>query len=179
MDTLIQRLAKTLFELSLESEASQRVIEEAVFLRDTLKDSEIKGFLVHPHILDMDKLKLLQNLFKDKISSGLMGFLHLAVSKSREAYIVPALSLYIDMANRHRGKVVAKVVSATELKKEQIADLCALLSKKLDKEVEMTVEIDPQIIGGFYIHVDGRLIDCTLRSQLRSMKESIKRGVVV
>lgn len=179
MDAVVQRFAKTLFELSLEGEASQRFIDEAVFLRDTLKDSEITDFLVHPHIADSDKIKFLQDLFKDKVSENLMGFLYLAVSKSREAYIVPALSLYIDMANRHRGKVTAKVVSAAKLTKEQIDELSALLSKKLGKQVEIVAETDPELIGGFLIHVDGRLIDCTVRTQLHNMKKSIKRGDVV
>lgn len=178
MDTLKQRMAETLFELSMESEAPEEYLKQANFVRDVLQTNQIEDFLNHPHISDSDKEELLQKLFENKISRDLMAFLCLAISKSREALIVSALSSYIDIANHHSGKVVANVVSATELRDEQVSALNAVLSKKLDKQVEVVTNVDSALIGGFYVYVDGRLIDLTVRTQLSNMKENIERGDV-
>jgi F-type H+-transporting ATPase subunit delta len=102
-----------------------------------------------------------------------MGFLHLAVSKNREKIIIPVLNDFIDMANNHIRKTTATVVSAVPLREEQVSALANLLSRKLNKQVDIVQRIDPSVIGGIYINVDGYYIDKTIKSRLRGIKESM------
>ena len=80
------------------------------------------------------------------------------------------------MANQQLGKIEARVVSATKLRDEQVAAIHALLSRKLDKQVTIHTDVEPALIGGFYIYIEGRLIDRTVRRQLYNMKTSLERG---
>jgi len=66
-----------------------------------------------------------------------------------------------------REKAQARVVSAVQMKPEQIAGLTAALSKRLGKPVEVLPEVDASLLGGLYIHVDGLVMDSTVRRQLR------------
>ena len=78
-----------------------------------------------------------------------------------------------------RGEAIAaKVVSAVKLKDEQLAALENLLSSKLSRDVALVAEIDPSLIGGFHIYVDGLIIDRTVKKQLMDMRESIMKGVI-
>jgi F-type H+-transporting ATPase subunit delta len=174
MADLKNRYAAALFEMSLESGRLDGHMAQAALVLDTLKNDRLESFLVHPHIPNATKHELLQTLFADKISDDLMGFLFLAVKKSREAIIAPALSAYIDMGNRHGQKTVAQVVSAQALGRDQLSALAAVLSKKLGKQVEIRPEVDPALIGGLYIHVDGHLIDRTVRTRLYNLKRELK-----
>ncbi|MCL2671599.1 MAG: F0F1 ATP synthase subunit delta [Clostridiales bacterium] len=72
--------------------------------------------------------------------------------------------------------LVATVVSAAELSDAQLSALTALLSQKLHNEVVLSVSIDPSLIGGLYIHVDGRVIDRSVKRQIADMKDSLKKG---
>ena len=76
------------------------------------------------------------------------------------------------------GAAAAKVVSAAALTEQQISALRKLLEKKLEKRVEVSLEIDASLIGGFYIYIDGYIIDRTVKKQIRDMKESIMRGLI-
>lgn len=176
MADLKEIYAKTLLELSEEEGNLERDLEQVILVRDALKEAEVKAFLLHPNVPDSDKYQLFQETFSGKITENLMGFLCLMVRKNRESLIVPALTDYIRSTNRRLGKMEAKVVSAKALTEKQIESIRTVLSKKTGMEIKVKAIVDPDVIGGFYIIVDGRIFDGTVRSQLNIMRKSLKRG---
>jgi F-type H+-transporting ATPase subunit delta len=176
MAKLKDRYANALLELSEEKDSLERDLEQAVLVRDALGDPEVQAFLLHPHVPDTAKYQLFQKTFSVNLANHLMGFLYLMVSKSRESLIVPALTEYIDLINRRLGKIEAKVVSAKQLTDKQIESIRTLLSEKSQMQVDIKATVDPDVIGGFYILIDGRIFDRTVRAELNNMKERLKRG---
>jgi len=176
---LSSRYASALFDLSLERNALNDNLEQAEFLRDTFSEAQCQRIIKHPRISGKEKKSFFDSAFSGKISNDLLGFLHLAVEKNREAFIVPVLDDFIDMGNRHIRKTTALVVSAVPLKNEQVSALEALLSKKLDKQVTINHKVDPSLIGGLYVQVDGYYIDRTVKSSLKDIKDSLISGVDV
>jgi F0F1-type ATP synthase delta subunit len=51
-----------------------------------------------------------------------------------------------------------------------------VLSKKLNKDVDLSLKIDPTIIGGPYILVDGYYLDWTVKTRLRDLTVYMKEG---
>lgn len=178
MAALKERYARALLDLSVEQGTLDVHMKQAAFLLDALKEQSGAEYLRHPHLSYTAKKELMQSLFKERVSEDLMEFLYLALAKKQEDVIVPALSAFLELGNRYLGKTGATVVSALPLTDEQIARLRALLKKKLGQDVELTLQVEPSIIGGFYIHVEDRLIDRSLRTQLKNLRESMERGGV-
>ena len=178
MAQLSTRYATALFELALESGTSELFFTQATTLRDALLDDECRRLIEHPLTPVTCKLEFLDSVFKGKIHTDLLGFLHMAILKNREEYIVPGLSLFIKRMDEHFGKVQANVVAATALNENQITALRSMLSKKLSKQVDVPVRVDPSLIGGFSVHADGYFIDRTIKKRLDDMKLSLKRGAV-
>lgn len=176
MAALKDRYAVALFEMSLEAGALEQHLAQAVRLRERLEKERLIGLLENPHVPDAAKREMLASRFEGQLADELMGFLRLAIEKGREAMIMQTLSAYIEMAEGYRGRAAAYVVSAKALSHAQIEALSALLSRKMSKRVEVLAYEDPALIGGFSIHVEGRLIDRTVRTQLRNLAESLKRG---
>ena len=71
----------------------------------------------------------------------------------------------------------AQVVSAAELSGEQISVLCEALSKKLGRQVDISSSVDPSLIGGLYICVDGYVLDRSVKKLLGDLRDNIKRRV--
>lgn len=176
MASLKERYANALLELSEESGTLEKDLEQVTLIHDALKEGEVQAFLMHPHILDSVKNQLFEKVFSESITKHLMGFLHLMVRKNRESLIIPVLAEYINCTNKRLGKIEAKVVSAKTLTEEQMKSIQVALSKKTGMQVKIEAKVDPSVIGGFYILVDGRIFDGTVRSKLNIMKESLKRG---
>lgn len=68
------------------------------------------------------------------------------------------------------GKAFAEVRSAVALSDDQRARLSVALSKKLGKQLEVSVVVDPSIVGGIVATVGDEVIDGSVRSTLDQVK---------
>ena len=177
MADLRSRYAKALFELALGKKRTKQYLEQAVLMRDALQNEECRSFIENLHVSGAIKREFLVRIFKEELEADLMGFLHLLIAKKREKIIVSALEELISMLNTYEGKTVANVISAVELRESQLAALRDTLSKKLNKQVEIIPRVDASLIGGLAIHVEGRLVDRTVKTQLNTMNANAKRGI--
>lgn len=175
MAKLRERYALALFELSEENNSLKATLDQAILVKNALTEEEVQSYLVHPHVSDTEKKKLFKQAFSDNIGQLLMDFLFLMVDKNREALITPSLSELIHRINRHFNKTEAIVVSARELTETQVENIRALLENKTNMEIELKTRIDSDIMGGFYILIEGRVFDRTVRTDLITMREKLKR----
>ena len=170
------RYATALFELSIENKNLSEFEEQARFLKDTLIVDGAISILTHPRISAKEKNDFLSKAYGGRIHHDMMGFLRLVVQKNRESFLVPALTKLVDMIRVHNNKTTARVVSAVPLTDEQAGKLADVLSRKLGKQVDVTVLVDPTQIAGLSIHVDEYFLDRTVKTMLKDLKETVRRG---
>ena len=63
--------------------------------------------------------------------------------------------------------------SVVPLDKKRIEELEQDVSKLLQMNVRLTNEIDPKLIGGFKILVEGRIIDASIRKKFDDLESQI------
>jgi len=176
MERLSIIYASALYDIAQELGTVDEFLEQATFLRDSLSDDTFQQILLHPQISASEKHEIFRNAFKGKIHENLLGFLYLTADKNREAYLLPALITLIGFIQRHKKMVTAKVLSAAPYDEKQAESLRVVLSKKLDKQVELDLKVDPTLIGGPYIFVDGYYIDWTVKKKLHDLTVYMKEG---
>ena len=179
MAQLSNRYASAVFDLAMERGTLEDCLTQAVFLREMLSDNDCKTIFTHPRISSTEKKSFLDEAFKSQINDELMGLLHLVVDKNREEFIDPILAEFVNLANRQLRKATAQVVSAVPLRDDQQTRLADLLSRKLDKQVNVNVKVNPAVIGGLYISVDGYFIDRTIKTRLQEMKSEMSEAVLL
>jgi len=176
MERLSVIYASALFDIALQQDAVDEFLNQATFLLESLSDDEFQHVLVHPQIAAAEKQEIFSKAFAGKIHEDLLGFLYLVADKNRERYLIPALKALIGFIERHNKIVTARVLSAAPYDEEQAESLRAILSEKLDKHVELDLKVDPSLIGGPYIFVDGYYIDWTVKKRLRDLTIHMKEG---
>jgi len=174
MATLSARYAAALFTLASEQDLLNVFFEQVVGIRDALTNSDVANLIGNPAVPRTEKRDFLREIFSGKIHDDLFGLLSLMLNKSHEERIVPTLDAFVSMVNDHNGKANAQLVSASQLADTQIDMLKQLLSRKLNKQVDISHRVDPSLIGGFYIYVDGYLIDRTITKQLNDLRSTIE-----
>jgi len=174
MERLSVLYASALFDLAMEQNAVDDFLNQAILVRDSLQDEDCRRFLEHPHISAAEKHEFFRKGFAGQIHEDILGFLYLVADKSRIAYLLPALTTLIGVIERHKRKVTAKVLSAAPYDENQAEALRGMLSEKLDKHVELDLKVDPSVIGGPYIYVDGYYVDWTIKRRLRDLTFSMK-----
>jgi len=176
MAKLSANYASAIFKLSVERGAAGEMYEQALFICDVLKDADCRRILVHPHISNAEKLSFFNDIFEGRVRGDLTAFLRLVIDKNRESHFLPAVRDLIGLIERFQGKTKANVLSAADLDEPQSAALKEILSKKLDKQVEIFVKVDPSLIGGPYINVDGYIIDRTIKNKLFDLTAVMNAG---
>ena len=68
----------------------------------------------------------------------------------------------------------AKVLSSFPLLDKQKSEIKRVLAEKMDKEIEISEEIDPDLIGGLTVEIGGMVIDGTLKNKLRRIISYLK-----
>ena len=176
MERLSTLYASALFELALEKGLTDEFLAQATLIRDSLHDEQCVRILVHPHIPTAEKQGFFTKTFAGHIQADLLGFLFLVADKNREAYMLPALTSLIGMIERYKGKVAAKIYFAASLDNGKLEMMMKTLSRKLGKVVDVTLVVDPTVIGGPYIFVDGYYLDWTVKKRLRDLTVHMKEG---
>ena len=69
-----------LFEAAMERDMLSPVYEEVQSLQ-TILMADLVQFLNHPQIIKEEKLKVVENIFKGRVSDDLMGFLETVIEK--------------------------------------------------------------------------------------------------
>jgi F-type H+-transporting ATPase subunit delta len=86
------------------------------------------------------------------------------------------VSSYRRLLNEAKGRVEAKVVSASALESAMVEQLRARLNGISGKDVVLQQDTDPSLLGGLLIELEGKVYDGSIRTQLEKMKQRIARG---
>jgi F-type H+-transporting ATPase subunit delta len=103
-------------------------------------------------------------------------FFLLLQSKGRIGYLEGIGRYYQQLTDELSNVTRAVVTSATRLSEDLVSRIQQALKQVVNKEVVVTVKQDPAIIGGIVAKVGDMLLDGSLQTQLKRLKESLRRG---
>ncbi len=175
MDRIISnRYAVALFELAKEKELVKSYHEQTGALLVALEESsELDGVLKHPRINADKKLSLVKNIFGNEICDDIYGLIAIMLKKGREDELKNVFLRFDELSDEYERKTCALVESAFPLDNERQEKIRQRLSEKLNKDVELTVRTDPELIGGIRISVAGRIFDGTVKNELNNIKKAL------
>ncbi|MGH2489514.1 MAG: ATP synthase F1 subunit delta, partial [Candidatus Limnocylindria bacterium] len=80
---------------------------------------------------------------------------------------VPAMRRHFEeLVRRERGIARAEIRTAMPLDDEDRAELGRMLERLAGREVELTEQVDPTLIGGVSVRIGDQLYDASVRSRL-------------
>jgi F-type H+-transporting ATPase subunit delta len=169
------RYAKALVELAIERGILKEVDHDIRILFTSLKDYEgFYNLITSPEANFKNKIEAVEKLFSSEFQPLTMKFINLVISKYREGYLIDICRNCIDMIRKMEGIVTAELTSAYELNSELIGQIKSKFEQKTKTSIEMTTNIDPEIIGGFIFTIDGEQYDASIASKLSSFKKQLQ-----
>ena len=169
-----KRYAVALFDLAKETNKVDEFNAQVQFIFDSIKDNnEFLVVLNHPTVSVAEKFSLFENVFKDNVSEEILGLISIIVNKNRETEILNILETFLNLVKEYKGITTAFIYSATQLSDSQLSAIKEKLSKKLNKDVIIKAYIQPELIGGMLINVDGKVIDNSIKKSLADIKKSL------
>ena len=95
------------------------------------------------------------------------------VERNRLGLLKEFASEFEGFVNARLGKVVAEITTATELDQETLEKIRDKIEELFGKRAEITVKLDPSIIGGFIVKVADKVLDASIKTQLENLKKAI------
>lgn len=168
---------EALFTLAMEEHSLDLVSEEIQVIVEALKENpDLFRLLNHPKISKEEKSAVVENIFKDKVSDTVVGFMMIIVAKDRYNDMLEIFSYFLDKVKEYKKIGVAYVTSAIPLSEEQKkAVYNRLLETTEYKQFEMNYQVDQSLIGGLVIRVGDRIVDSSIRSKLNTMAKSLSQ----
>ena len=65
------------------------------------------------------------------------------------------------------------MTSAVELDPEVVDEVGKEVERQTEREIDLTTEVDPEILGGLVLRVGNMVLDASLRSKLERLRKEV------
>ena len=168
--------AQALFLLACEIKNEDEILNALELLKDVLNENtEYIDFLSTPSIPLGERLDAISEAFEKTMPEYVVSFIKLLCEKGHVDSIFECIGEYKALYDNARKVMIAKVTSAAELTEEEKKALYEKLKKMSQKEIVIDYHLDKDILGGMIIEMDGKVIDASVKSRLKEVKDVISR----
>ena len=140
-----------------------RAVEGSDDLRLTLSDAKIPA---------ARRQQIVEDLIGDQATSATTALISMLVAAGRGGDIQRIADQVVELGAASRAKAVAEVYSVIELTDDQQIRLAASLKSATGKDVEIKVIIDETVMGGLLVQIEDEVIDGTVRTRLKQLREA-------
>ena len=162
---------KGIVEIISSSKDAERVENEILQVFNALsKSSEALDVFRNFGIPVEKKIEAVNSLLDKRVLPLTLDLITLTISQGFGDNLSDIESSVANYIAEKRGASVAKVVSAVELDAKTEKSLISALKKKLGTDVEIKVEVNPDVLGGLSVSVGERTFDGLISSKISEIK---------
>ena len=168
--------ADALFSLALETNTVFETLMALKEMRNGIYATEgALELLASPSIPKDERCAVLEKAFGDIQPEHVMSFVGVLVQHGHIRELDDCLTAYTQLHDEHCRLSIAHVTSAVKLTADEQAKLIEKLSRKLNRTIHLECAVDPSLLGGLVVQVDGKVIDGSLKHRLQEIKEVMNR----
>lgn len=171
------RYAQALFQLASERNETATVGSDLDrFAALLAESSDLRNLVRSPVFSARDQVRALGAVLdRAGITGTAANFLKLVASKRRLFAVSDMIAGFHALHDDARGVTRASVTVAEPLSDAALASLrTALAAVGGGRSVDVTIRIDPSIIGGIVVQLGSRMVDGSLKTKLNSIRTRMK-----
>lgn len=173
LSTLARPYAKATFNAALDSQALDAWSQQLATLAVISEQAEIQALIANPALTFDDKASALKDVAGDSLGEGVQNLIDV-LAENRRLSLLAEISVQFDALKAEQEKSADVVVtSAFSLNDSQQKTLTEKLTKKLGREVNLSVAIDESLIGGVVIKSGDLIIDGSVRGKLTKLADAM------
>jgi len=174
-DLAVGRLyAEAMLALAEEQGQSDALLEELKDLAGSLDQSpKLEHFLASPLVDEEGRARVIEELFRGRASDLLVDSLQVINRKGRLGQLRAIAESYRRAHRDLRGWVDVHVRTAVPLTGALRARLEGSISGFTGRKPALFEKVDPALIGGMVVEVEGKKIDASVASRLRDLSEAL------
>jgi F-type H+-transporting ATPase subunit delta len=176
MEEIATVYARSLFEVAKEQGKLDDVRDQVGAFADALSETrELQVFFFSPYFSTAEKEDGL-----DKVVSGadpvVMNFLKLLIEKHRMPVLFRVRATYDAMWEDENKRLPVSITSAVELDEGTVKELGDRIAEQTGRKVELSSQVEPDILGGIVVQVGNSVLDASVRNRLEQLRKQVVKA---
>jgi F-type H+-transporting ATPase subunit delta len=173
--TSANRYAKALFDVALAEKADLAQIDKDLSeVTELFRENTEIAAASNRGLTDAVRKSLIEAVAKAmNLTPPVTKLLVLLAQDRKLSYLPDLAAAYRERLLAHQNVVRAEVTSAAPLSAEKTRALEESLSKVTGKKVELSVSVDPELLGGVVATIGSTVYDGSVRTQLAQMRQEL------
>lgn len=172
LSTIARPYTKAAFEAAREQKTLDQWSSAIALAAQATQDEQMSELLSNPAIESAQKAQLILDISSDA-NEQFQNFIKVLAENNR-LFVLPEISVLFESLKAQQEKSVdITVTAALDLTDDQQTKLAQALGKKLDRDVNITSEVDASLIGGLLIKAGDLVIDGSVRGKLAKLSEAL------
>lgn len=153
----------------------QRVREELASFSGAVEETfDLKNVLSNPSFTANERYKVLEAVSAQAgYSEHIKRFLRHLIERGRMDEIRDIAATFGHLADERAGRIKAVAESASELPPQAIEQLRRALERRTGRSIDLTIRINPDLIGGVRAQVGTIVFDSTVRAELDLLRNAL------
>ncbi len=166
------RYAKALYKLADECGDTSAVYKQMKQLDAAYAaEAGLKKAVNNPFLPVQDKLSLLCSASGAEKDGSAAKFMELVIKNNRIDFLRSIALAFMKQYRQNNDIAKVEVVTAVKMGEDEIKGIIDVVKKQLgNKTIELTTKVNPDIIGGFTVDVDSRVLDASVKNQLEKLR---------
>jgi F-type H+-transporting ATPase subunit delta len=176
MEEIAQVYARSLFEVAKEHDRLDVVREQLGQFADALDGNrELSIYFFSPYFSTEEKKEGLGKLLSD-VDPTVANFLELLVENHRMPVIFRVRRDFERLWEQENRLLPVTITSAVELDEATVKSIGETIGQQTGQHVELTTNVDPDVLGGLVVRVGNSILDASIRNRLETLRRSVARA---
>ena len=169
----------SLYDLAAEEQLTEPIMEQLDVIRDIFRENpDYIRVLSEPSIKKEEKNKLIDEAFGDGCEKYLSNFIKLLCEKGLLGEFEGCVKAYTKRFNADHNIAEAVVTSAIALTDKQLKALGEKLEKTSGKKIRLITKLDPRVVAGIRVEIDGTQMDGTIAGRMSRMDKTLNENIM-
>jgi len=176
MEEIAVVYARSLFEVAREQDKLDVVREQLGAFTDALSENrDLQVFFFSPYFATKEKQDGLERVVSDA-DPVVLNFLKLLIEKHRMPVLFRIRSNYDGLWEEENKLLPVHITSAVKLDNAIVEQLGDRISEQTDRKVELSADVDPEILGGIVVRVGNSVLDASVRNRLEQLRKQVVKA---
>ena len=140
-------------------------------------DPQLRQFADSPKILPQQVFDMITSVARtpsgDPLGEQAKNLLRAVIDNGRLSALPEIATQFQSLVDARSGTSQATIESAFPLDDQQVADVKAAMERRFMRNLDVHVEVKPELIGGVRVVVGDEVLDTSIRARLDQMKAAL------
>jgi ATP synthase F1 delta subunit len=176
VEEIAEVYSRALFEAAKENDVLDRVHEELDELADALEENpDLRLFFFSPYFSSDEKKEGVAKVVHDA-DERLERFLELLAERHRMPALFRIRRAFDALWGEENQLLPVSVTSAVELDESLVEGIGKRIEEQTGRRVELSSQVDPDILGGLVVRVGNMVLDASLRNRLDQLRKQLTKA---